>query len=358
MASMLLSSIIIAIIILRFRVSDGPILDLSLLLSSLAWLGLSPTWGTAAPAGGAEAAALFQRHCQRCHGADGSGRTGAADGLPNFTRAAWHGQRSDAELVVSIRDGKGAGMPSFSGRFSEAQVEGLIEYIRAFAPASSPVASRSAGTRPGDAFARQMRQLQNEYDELERQLRELRAASQPRRQLLRAAARAPLGAREGAALFRLHCQRCHGPDGKGQPAQVVADARPDFSRRAWHKRRTDAQLLASILEGTEEGMPAFKRKISKAQAQALVAYVRGFAPRTPTLPAEPSAPAAAPCSAQVLPAGPIPEPPFSRRRIATMPVKGRPERVAAFFSLGLFGSSPPDAFPKRKEAMPDPKVLR
>jgi mono/diheme cytochrome c family protein len=238
------------------RVPGGRTLQLTLLLASAAGVGLSPARGAAAPSGGAEAAALYRRHCQSCHGADGTGRTGAVDGLPNFTRAAWQEQRSDPELLVSILEGKGTVMPAFTDRLSEAQAQSLVDYIRAFSPTGPRAKGRSAGTRSADAFAREFRQLQNEYDELDRQLRELPSASQPRRRPAAATAEAPQEAQGGVALYRQHCQRCHGPDGKGNPKSAAAADCPNFSRRAWQARRTDAQLLASILNGTEDGMPA------------------------------------------------------------------------------------------------------
>ena len=53
---------------------------------------------------------------------------------------------------------------------------------------------------------------------------------------------------------------------------------PNFRLPRWHHKRTDAQLLSSILKGTEGSMPAFRRQISEMEARGLVAYVRGFAP--------------------------------------------------------------------------------
>src|SRR5205807_293064 len=44
------------------------------------------------------------------------------------------------------------------------------------------------------------------------------------------------------------------------------------------KQRSDAQLLASILEGKEPDMPSWRKKISEEQARSLVAQVRAFAP--------------------------------------------------------------------------------
>jgi mono/diheme cytochrome c family protein len=115
------------------------------------------------------AASLYRRYCQGCHGADGAGRSrAAADGRPNFTRRAWQEQREDAILLVSILDGKGTGMPSFQDRLSEAQARSLVAHIRAFAPA--PSRSSPSAQTPGNGFAAQFRQLQEEFEGLQRQV--------------------------------------------------------------------------------------------------------------------------------------------------------------------------------------------
>jgi mono/diheme cytochrome c family protein len=134
------------------------------------------------PSGGSEAAGVYRRYCQRCHGADGTGQRGADD-IPNFTSLAWQKQRDDAALRVSILDGKGTVMPAFQGRLSEAQARSLVTHIRAFAPALVTAASSPSAATPvsGNDFTAQFRQLQEEFDGLQRQLRELDSAqkSQP-----------------------------------------------------------------------------------------------------------------------------------------------------------------------------------
>jgi hypothetical protein len=94
--------------------------------------------------------------------------------------------------------------------------------------------------------------------------------------------------RIGGPLYRRHCQRCHGADGEGDREQISSDGCPDFSSRAWQEQRSDARLLASVLKGTEGGMPAFRR-LSEAQARAVVSYVRRFALRRQKMPTYPPA---------------------------------------------------------------------
>jgi mono/diheme cytochrome c family protein len=80
---------------------------------------------------------LFLKRCAKCHGEDGTGRK-ARDRLPeipNFTDASWQARLADSKLAASILDGKGDDMPPQRGKISEEQVKGLVEHIRAFAPA-------------------------------------------------------------------------------------------------------------------------------------------------------------------------------------------------------------------------------
>jgi mono/diheme cytochrome c family protein len=81
-----------------------------------------------------------------------------------------------------------------------------------------------------------------------------------------------------AALYRRNCKRCHGEDGKGNAIRSQMPEIPDFTRRRWQESRTDAELVASTLDGKGVGMPEFARKISQDQARDLVAFVRALGP--------------------------------------------------------------------------------
>jgi mono/diheme cytochrome c family protein len=122
---------------------------------------------------------LYQRYCQRCHGADGKGvRRRGPDGLPDFTRGDWQKQRSDAQLTVSIRDGKGTDMPAYSDRLSAKQVAEQVARVRAFVPSDVRVTSAREGQlRDAEAassvFETEFRKLKDEYEELRREFREL-----------------------------------------------------------------------------------------------------------------------------------------------------------------------------------------
>jgi uncharacterized membrane protein len=79
---------------------------------------------------------LYEASCLKCHDTDGTGESvrDVMPKVPDFTDAAWHATRSDADLKHSILEGKGRSMPSGRGKISEEQARGLVAYIRAFAP--------------------------------------------------------------------------------------------------------------------------------------------------------------------------------------------------------------------------------
>lgn len=77
-------------------------------------------------------AALWQRQCSLCHGLEGrgDGSNGAALHVPNMTSVAWQKSKTDTELMLSIKNGKGA-MPRFS--LADEALKAVVEHIRSFA---------------------------------------------------------------------------------------------------------------------------------------------------------------------------------------------------------------------------------
>ena len=89
--------------------------------------------------------------------------------IPDFADPKWQKGRRDAALIVSVLDGKDAGMPAFRGKLSRAQAADVVHFIRSLS-ASPPEPSADD---PGE-FEVRFRRLQEEFDDLERQLRALR----------------------------------------------------------------------------------------------------------------------------------------------------------------------------------------
>jgi mono/diheme cytochrome c family protein len=118
------------------------------------------------------AGVLFRQYCIVCHGSDGTGVSAmraALPTLPDFTRMTFRDQHSDAQLLVSILDGKGALMPANRGRLTEQQARDMVAVIRTFAPLEATTAALAP-----DEFQQQFQQLQQQWESLERQLQNLR----------------------------------------------------------------------------------------------------------------------------------------------------------------------------------------
>jgi mono/diheme cytochrome c family protein len=122
-------------------------------------------------------AGIFQQFCLVCHGPDGTGAIARAamPPIPNFTNRTWQRSRTDAQLLVSILEGKGTLMPPNNMRITSGQARNVLAYIRAFAPGS--VAPRPGAT--DDQFEKSLRRLQRQYEELEQQLKKMERPAKP-----------------------------------------------------------------------------------------------------------------------------------------------------------------------------------
>ena len=79
-------------------------------------------------------------------------------------------------------------------------------------------------------------------------------------------------------LFVQRCARCHGRDGRGATKLGEIVGAPDFTDADWWEEGvSDERLKWAIAEGKGE-MPAFAKKLTRAEIAALAAYVREFAP--------------------------------------------------------------------------------
>ena len=77
-------------------------------------------------------------------------------------------------------------------------------------------------------------------------------------------------------LYVSHCARCHGADGHGDPAMMLALKPPprDFRERPWKHPITAASIRDVILNGIPEtAMAPYRGLISREQADLLAGYV-------------------------------------------------------------------------------------
>lgn len=101
-----------------------------------------------------DAEKIFMHECKDCHGEDGRGRM---HGQPDFTNAAWQANVSDELMFKTIKFGREP-MPFYIGALSDAEINGLVKYIRSLGPArpsgqSAPPAQASVARSPGAAVS-------------------------------------------------------------------------------------------------------------------------------------------------------------------------------------------------------------
>ena len=191
---------------------------------------LTPAW--AAPDG----KALYDAYCSTCHQSHGRGGIGLP--LSESTLA----NVSDDYLRKTIRVGRpGRIMPAFE-ELSDAQLAAIVTYIRSWYEV------------PGQQFDT-----------------------------------APIiaDAAHGKVVYEAHCAKCHGNDGSGEgPGTGVTLSRersfmimpaainnPGFLAAA-----PDSMIRHTILTGRKgSDMPSFRGRLSDAEVDDVVAYVRSFA---------------------------------------------------------------------------------
>lgn len=80
------------------------------------------------------------------------------------------------------------------------------------------------------------------------------------------------GGSDGAAIYKAKCAMCHGADGAGQTPMGKNMKLRDL-RSAEVQKQTDAELVKWIADGKGK-MPAYKGKLTPADIDALVAFIR------------------------------------------------------------------------------------
>jgi cbb3-type cytochrome c oxidase subunit III len=85
--------------------------------------------------------------------------------------------------------------------------------------------------------------------------------------------KAPSQAERGREVYAGNCGRCHGADGAGRTRMAEVVEPPDMTDPAWQRQRSTSRMVASVANGRGQ-MPAFKKKLSRQEIAAAVAYVR------------------------------------------------------------------------------------
>jgi len=83
---------------------------------------------------------------------------------------------------------------------------------------------------------------------------------------------------EIADAYKAQCKGCHGAEGKGDTKIGLKEKVEDMTNPKWQASNTDVQIKNVITNGSDKNpkMKAFKTKLTPAQIDGLVAYVRAM----------------------------------------------------------------------------------
>ena len=156
---------------------------------------------------------LFINHCATCHGSDAKG----SKGFPNLTDDDWLYGGSPEKIVETITNGRQGMMPPMAAAVGNAaDVSNLANYV-------------------------------------------LSLSGSPHN---------PIAAAAGRSKFAA-CAACHGTDGKGNPALGA----PNLTDKIWLHGWGEDAIVAIVVNGKTNTMPAQAQRLSAVQIHVLGAYV-------------------------------------------------------------------------------------
>lgn len=88
-------------------------------------------------------------------------------------------------------------------------------------------------------------------------------------------ARTLVNAQSVAASYNKHCASCHGRDGQSTTRKAKLNHARNLTDSEWQNRVSDERIFNSIMNGKGK-MPAYSKKLSEQQIDALVTFVRAF----------------------------------------------------------------------------------
>jgi mono/diheme cytochrome c family protein len=90
----------------------------------------------------------------------------------------------------------------------------------------------------------------------------------------------------GKKVYETNCMICHRENGTGGRVTIEGkNIKPENLTEDKFKKMPDAKLISYIMEGVEdEGMPAFKSKLSEGEMRDVVKYIRAALQKTSETP--------------------------------------------------------------------------
>ena len=153
---------------------------------------------------------LFASYCTTCHGSDARGATG----YPNLTDNDWLWGSTEADIVMTISNGRQAAMPPQGAILDDAAVDNLVAHVKSLSGS-------------GDANA------------------------------------------AGQAEFAMRCAMCHNPDGSGNKIFGA----PNLTDDIWLYGASDEVIRETIVSGRSGMMPAHGELLGANRTKILAAYV-------------------------------------------------------------------------------------
>ena len=166
---------------------------------------------------------LFANHCAACHGADARG----SKGFPNLADGDWLWGGSPEQIEETITAGRQGMMPPLAAAVGSADdVKNVANYVLT---------------------------LSGGPDNLQ--------------------------AQHGRSKFTV-CAACHGAGGQGNPALGA----PNLTDATWLHGRGEAAIVAMVMQGKSNVMPAHDDRLTPEQIHVLTAYVWGLSNPTKATP--------------------------------------------------------------------------
>lgn len=81
--------------------------------------------------------------------------------------------------------------------------------------------------------------------------------------------------REAGAIFESKCATCHGKDGRAKTLKAKFNKARNLTDAAWQAEVSGERIYNSIANGRGK-MPAFAKKLSRAEIEGLVGHVRSL----------------------------------------------------------------------------------
>ncbi len=78
------------------------------------------------------------------------------------------------------------------------------------------------------------------------------------------------------SLYKQKCAKCHAADGSGDTSLGRIANAPDFTDAGWWAKHPNTAERVNTITRGKKSMPAFGKKLTRAQIASLAAYVQRF----------------------------------------------------------------------------------